>query len=373
MTYLWVYLEIHMFKMVLLIAMLLTVYDTCAIHFAIMLLSVVAVTLGKRAQTIAIHLCSIIVSVMLLARMVYQIKYIDHSKWDVHCDNNTTVTIVNTTVYNNAEWLGFRKIDRGRDLPSLVKWYIAFILVVTIRAIVLIRQEIWRIANGKPRERPYFLFPKIGRADADKNVKKCLMYLTNYGFYKFGVEVCFMATVALIGTRMDFYACLYGFWLCAMCMMGRDKLSRLWTFYLAFIAFVLPLQYFMVVGLPPGLCIVFPWDIEGEDTRLRHMQDWMFLLDIKYPPQAHKLICDIFVLILVARQSLIFRIERRYENSETQYRGGSNKSIIQLAEDASFVNPVPDFITYIRYFNIVFILLYLPYYNTYIYDISELG
>lgn len=81
----WLFLELHMFKIVLLIAMLLTVYDVCAIHLAILLLSVIAITLGRKFQTVAIHLCSIIVSIMLLLRMIYQIKYIDHSTWDVQC------------------------------------------------------------------------------------------------------------------------------------------------------------------------------------------------------------------------------------------------------------------------------------------------
>lgn len=84
--YFFLFLELHFFKIVLFFGLLLTIYDTCAIHFAIMLLCVLAVTLGNKAQTVIIHLCSIIVSIMLLARMVYQIKYIDHSKWDVVCD-----------------------------------------------------------------------------------------------------------------------------------------------------------------------------------------------------------------------------------------------------------------------------------------------
>lgn len=85
-NYFFLFLELHFFKIVLLLGLLLSVYDTCAIHFAILLLCVLAVTLGNRAQTVIIHLCSTIVSVMFLARMVYQIKYIDHSKWDVVCD-----------------------------------------------------------------------------------------------------------------------------------------------------------------------------------------------------------------------------------------------------------------------------------------------
>lgn len=84
--YTWLFLELHMFKMVALVALLMCVYDICAIHMIIMLLTVLALALGQRIQGIMIHLTSVLVSVMLLAKMIYQIQYIDHTKWDVFCD-----------------------------------------------------------------------------------------------------------------------------------------------------------------------------------------------------------------------------------------------------------------------------------------------
>lgn len=63
-----------------------------------------------------------------------------------------------------------------------------------------------------------------------------------------------MATVAVIGIRMDFYAMLYSIWLCILFSMKRSILARIWVFYLMFIAVLLPFQYFMAVGLPPTLC-----------------------------------------------------------------------------------------------------------------------
>jgi len=50
--------------------------------------------------------------------------------------------------------------------------------------------------------------------------------------------------------------------------------------------------------------------------------------------------------MLVCRQSLVFRIERRYAGQ--LYAGGSNKSILKEAEQPGFVNPVPDHISCIR-------------------------
>jgi hypothetical protein len=64
-----------------------------------------------------------------------------------------------------------------------------------------------------------------------------------------------MATVALIGSRLDLYAVLYSIWLCALVIMKREKLAKIWGIYQAFIATLIPIQYAMAVGLPPALCI----------------------------------------------------------------------------------------------------------------------
>lgn len=79
---------------------------------------------------------------------------------------------------------------------------------------------------------------------------------------------------------------------------------------------------------------------------LHKFQDWAYLFDHQNPPSPKKLICDFVLLLMVSRQSVVFRIERRYANEA--YPGGSNDSIIHHVEEKNFVNPVPDFITYVR-------------------------
>lgn len=64
-----------------------------------------------------------------------------------------------------------------------------------------------------------------------------------------------MTTVALIGTRMDLYAVIYGVWLCVLVIMKREKLAKIWSIYQVFIVMLIPIQYAMAVGLPPALCI----------------------------------------------------------------------------------------------------------------------
>ncbi|VEN64255.1 unnamed protein product, partial [Callosobruchus maculatus] len=336
----YLFLELHMSKAVLLFAMLMCVYDKCALYFVIVVLISLALTFGRPMQTFAIYFSSLLVSIMLLSRMIYQIQYITPQNWDVNC----TVTEnpeLNMTTKNNAPWFGFEK---GSSLPSLVKWNIIYILVVTSWAVISVRQYNYRLSRGRPTTRAFFMFPNIKRMDADTNLRSCLKYLANYGYYKFGVEISLMMTVAVIGTRMDMYSVLYAIWLCILFSMKRSTLSKVWLFYLIFLAIALPFQYFMAIGLPPTLCQEFPWD--SKNQLLHSLQDWAYLLDNYHPPPVKKLVLDFILLLLVSRQWVVFRIEKRYARAE--YAGGSNEVIIHHAEEKDFKNPVPDFITYAR-------------------------
>ncbi|KAJ8911746.1 hypothetical protein NQ315_003646 [Exocentrus adspersus] len=78
-------------------------------------------------------------------------------------------------------------------------------------------------------------------------------------------SISMMATVALIGIRMDLYAVIYSIWLCILFSMKRSLLAKIWVFYLIFIAILLPVQYFMAVGLPPTLCQVLCFLLLSED------------------------------------------------------------------------------------------------------------
>ncbi|XP_049822868.1 piezo-type mechanosensitive ion channel component isoform X3 [Aethina tumida] len=348
---LFVFMEIHMPKIVIFMAMLLCVYDKCALYLLVIVLIVLALTFGRPMMVISIFATSCFASVLLLSRMIYQIQYIEPDVWNVTCPplGNSTG---NGTSANNAPWLGFVKSSSEKSLPSIVKWNIIYILMVTLWSVIIVRQYNHRISKGQPPTRAYFVFPNITRDVAEKSLRNFVKYLANYMFFKFGVELSLMATVGLIGTRMDFYALLYSFWLLIlMCCLkvSRATLSRVWNLYLIFIAVLLPIQYVMVVGIPPTLCVDYPWD--HSETLIR-LQEWAYLMDDTYPPSPKKLICDFVVLLLVSRQALVFRIEKRHAGK--RYAGGSNESIIHLAEDSSFSNPVPDFITYVRsYLDIV--------------------
>jgi hypothetical protein len=71
---------------------------------------------SSSAQRLITHFCSIYVSTLLLAKMIYQIDYIDHSNWVTNCtigDHNVT--------RNDAEWIGLNKTVK---LAYLLRGYI---------------------------------------------------------------------------------------------------------------------------------------------------------------------------------------------------------------------------------------------------------
>nr|XP_026488209.1 piezo-type mechanosensitive ion channel component isoform X2 [Vanessa tameamea] len=336
-------LDVHLIKIVFLSLMLLCVFNVCAMHVPIMIIIAPALLLSSRKQRICVLLISTLISVYFMAKMVYQIEYIKHSFFDVNCtkmgENNTW----NTTVYNNAEWVGFSKATSKRPLVVLLKGYIGLIAVFTFYSLVTYRQQTLRSMGLLPANKEKIMFPDVTRVDADKNLIHCFKYLVNYGFYKFGVEISLMCLMGVIGSRMDVCAVLYAGWLLALAAARRARLARLWPAFTACVTALVPLQYMLAVGFVPQLCLRYPWS--GNDQQMKHIRTWLFLPYDDEPPHAVKLIFDYFLLLFAARQLRVFRVEKVHGDS---YAGGSNSEDIGKEwETPNFVNPVPDFLGYV--------------------------
>lgn len=334
-----VFLELHLIKLVIFLGFWLSIKDPCVIHVLFVVLTVIGALTRTNKQIFMSRVLSVIVGVFLLSKMIYQVTYIDHGQFNVTCVNTTNETVV----VNNADWFGFSKIGPGSTLSGLVKMYIIYIALVTVDVIIRLRQRIVRTLKGQPDERPSVLFPKVTRKDADWDLWHMVKYLANYGFYKFGVEVCFIFTVIVIGLRMDIVALLYAFWLACIFHVDRRKLSALWPAFQCFIALSIIVQYVLIVGAPPGLCLHYPW----EEGILKNLQTWAMLPDPSLRGMANKLVSEFILLIFVTRQTLVFRVERQSRvEGEPEYPGGSNESVlddIRGDSEKKFVNPTPDF------------------------------
>ncbi|XP_011880859.1 PREDICTED: piezo-type mechanosensitive ion channel component 1 isoform X3 [Vollenhovia emeryi] len=345
-NYIWLFLEIHMQKIVFISFVLLCINDVCAINFLFIVAVVIMINFERNIQIKSINAMAAVVSLLMVAKMLYQIKYINHDNYNVNCtiieDHQQYAS--NNTVYNIAEWFGMRKAGPGM-LPDLLKGYIGIVTVTTARKIIRIRQWFYRHHKGESLNTPQIMFPTITRMDADKGIPECLQFLFNYGFYKFGLEMCFIGIVTLIGTRLDFYSVLYSIWLLLFFSLKRKTVARIWPCFRVFAIVLLPIQYAIVVAPPSWLCIDYPWN---KSEVMRRLQEWMYLPDPDFPPNSRKLICDFILLMMIVRQSLVFYIEQQHLQSGNEFVAGHNYSVFQDMEKPNFVNPVKDYVSHIH-------------------------
>ncbi|CAK1550113.1 unnamed protein product [Leptosia nina] len=338
-----IFLDIHLIKILFIALMLLCVFNVCAMHVPIMLIIAPALLLSSRKQRFCMLVISTLISVYLMAKMVYQIEYIQHSFFDVNCTMEGDNSTMNTTTYNNAEWIGFLKATANKRLAYLLRGYIALIACFTVYSLVTYRQQSRRESGLLPNIREKLMFPDITRNDADKDLIHYIKYLFNYGFYKFGVEITLICLMGVIGSRMDLYAVIYSGWLLALVSLRRKQLANLWPAFTALITLLVPLQYMLAVGFMPQFCIQYPW--AGDDQQMKHVRNWLFLPYTAEPPHAVKLIFDFFLLMFASRQLKVFRLERTHGDN---YPGGSNSEDIGKDwETPDFVNPIPDFLDYV--------------------------
>ncbi|XP_017047868.2 piezo-type mechanosensitive ion channel component isoform X6 [Drosophila ficusphila] len=337
----WRFLELHIMKAVYIAAFICSVSEVCVLHIVFVGFCVLGATSRKAIQVVISRLISFIVTIIVLSKMIYQIEYLSHSQYNVVCSDNRTA--------NNAEWIGLTKADKVTGgLMSLLRTYIIYMVIVTMHAVITLRQLQMRVKIGALNAPPTkLLFPHIIRADAEKDLVGLVKYLLNFGFYKFGIEISLIALVSTITYRQDIVAVAYALWLVVLLLLRRSQCAKIWGIFQVFFAISILTQYIVLVGLPPSSCLVYPWD---EGPFGEGIQRWTMLPGALHFNHVPKLIFDFIVLIILNRQKSIFCIEQRYASND-DYPGGSNRSVIadiaQLGR-VPFDNPTHDFCSYIR-------------------------
>lgn len=136
-------------------------------------------------------------------------------------------------------------------------------IVVTLHAVVSLRQfQMRALEDTEEKVETKVLFPATDRAKAETNLKSMIQYLFNYGFYKFGQEISLIMLVTTIAYRQDIVAIFYVVWLAVLLMFSRARRSSVWGIFQVFIALSIFVQYLVLLGLPPSLCIGrWKWNI----------------------------------------------------------------------------------------------------------------
>ncbi|XP_076372668.1 piezo-type mechanosensitive ion channel component-like isoform X2 [Tachypleus tridentatus] len=358
----WRFLEIHLIKIVLFSALCLAVYDVCAVHLVFVMFVIVALPF-KALQTFLSHCCSVWAAILLLSKMIYQLKFVDQYGWKVNCSdvigigqNASEFPYPFNETVDNRVWIGFRKTE---NLTAYCKGYIGLIVVLTIQAVVKIRQKVHRYHRNDTEPPGGVIFQDINRSHADRGLVECVKFLFNYFFYKFGVEFCFVTTVACIGVRLDVYAVVSAAWLCSLFLLRRRNMARVWPFYVSYQCIILPIQYIMCIGIPPGSCIEYPWSISSNFSE--ELREWLYLPNFIVPPNSYKILVDFFQLLFACCQLHVFTIETGLYSE--MHEGGSNREIWLEQDPSSLPNPVPDFVTYTKsYLDMVKVLVFFSFY-----------
>ncbi|XP_058977404.1 piezo-type mechanosensitive ion channel component isoform X1 [Musca domestica] len=336
----WSILELHWIKVVYITAFVCAVSEVSLLHVPFIVLCVIGVISNVRMRIFFSRVISLVVTLIVLSKMIYQIAYLDHTKYNAECTENGQTKIVG----NNAEWFGLFKANSETGLMGLLKKYIIYMVIATLHAVISLRQYQMRRLKGTQNDPlPKVPFPEVTREDAEKKLESMIKYLLNYGFYKFGYEICMIALVSTITYRQDIVAVAYAVWLVLLLIFKRKKIAHFWGIFQIFILISIIVQYIVLVQLPPTMCTKYIW--EGSPFS-DSIQRWAMLPGhLKYD-HTKKLIFDFILLLLVNRQKRVFSIE-----NIPNFPGGSNQSVVKDIANlgkVEFVNPTHDFLSHMR-------------------------
>uniref|UniRef100_A0A158RCN6 Piezo-type mechanosensitive ion channel component n=1 Tax=Thelazia callipaeda TaxID=103827 RepID=A0A158RCN6_THECL len=337
----WNIAEVHVAKFVLLILVIIVVNDVCALNLAVVILISFAIYMPSLFSALSILLCTLLSCIAIL-RMVYQMHFVVEVPLPVYSKD----IICNSSDYSldaTAYWLGFRKVSNIRScIGGLIFGLVAFAL----QSIVLYRQRYKRLVSGKTSSFHGSIFPEADPKNWDASLIDMTKFFFNYGFQKFGLELSMTMMALVAWVRMDFLAALLFIWLMVFVFSSRGMCRCLWPLFLLYLTVMFPLQYALYVGLPPSLCIDYPWsDWLSNPLQNDNLIFWLDLADYRFQLDAKKTVADFLLLLLVACQA------RAFQNEETS-PAGNNKSIyVDKKENGiKMDNPTYDFLTHQRSF-----------------------
>ncbi|KAL9975258.1 hypothetical protein ACROYT_G012400 [Oculina patagonica] len=345
-VFLWRVGELHMLKLVNLTLICVVLYQVCAINAVIIIL--LGISMPSRVLQRALSYCFLIwSSLVILSKMIYQLRFVQADLFQHNCTDQSLPRPSSFNHFvNNALWVGFYKTD---NISEDIKGYLLIVIVIVLHAVIKHHQKLYRWRKNLKEPDPGILFPGITRPDADEDFINCVKYLFNKFFFHFGWEVCLVMIVINMAVRCDITSVVYAIWLGAFLVLGRQNSSIVWPVYVGFLAVLLPLQYLLVLGWPPALCLAYPWT-NALNPNLVH---WLYLTDVKLPPDPKLLFSDFFQLLFACCQENVFSVERFRRSSE---QTASSAAFNSNRRGSRGKTTTPDFmwnITWLDFFKVV--------------------
>lgn len=178
------------------------------------------------------------------------------------------------------------------------------IVVIVFRSVIYLRQRLYSSVEYTSPVLKGTIFTNINRSSIDASFIEFIKYFINFGFYKLGFEICLILLTISIARRADIFSVFYCIWLLVFILSDRRRNNRIWPFFVGFMAFIMPYQYLVCLGIPPGLCWQYPWLDWFASGELQ----WYFLPSFTHPLPIHKLYLDFAILFLASRQLVCFRL-----------------------------------------------------------------
>ncbi|XP_009475763.1 PREDICTED: piezo-type mechanosensitive ion channel component 1 [Nipponia nippon] len=340
-------LELHVLKLVALYTVWVALQEVSLMNFLLVLLWAFAMPYC-RFRHMASCLSTVWTCIIIVCKMLYQLKIVDPSEYSSNCTqpqlNGTNLNpeeLGNSTLYRGpvdpANWFGIRK---GYPNLGYIQNHLLVLLLLVFEAVVYRRQEYYRKQHQLVAPVTETIFEDVSREHLDHGLGSCAKYFLNYFYYKFGLEICFLMTVNVIGQRMNFMVILHGCWLVfILTRRRRAAIARLWPKYCLFLVIFLLYQYLLCVGMPPALCVDYPWRWSRAFPINSALIKWLYLPDFFVAPKSTNLIND-FVLLLCAAQQ--WRGGEAERTEEWLRAAGENTDRLDLVRDPR--NPTPNFI-----------------------------
>ncbi|KAM4600042.1 piezo-type mechanosensitive ion channel component 1 isoform 1-T1 [Fundulus diaphanus] len=360
--FLWRILELHILKMVAFFSVWFALEEPSVMNLVLVVLWSLAMPFS-RFRPMASCLSTVWVCVIIVCKMLYQLSVVNPSEYSHICDmplTNTTNLLPeemnNSTLYKEpidpAKWFGIRK-----DTTALgySKNHLIVLMLLVFEATVYRHQVHHYLQLLRSPPTIPTLFPSAKRDTLDKGLIPCFKYLLNFAFYKFGLEICFLMTVNVIGQRMNFLVIIHGCWMVALLVRRRRAaIAKIWPKYCLFLSIFMIYQYVLCVGIPPALCIDYPWRWNNQLLMSSALIKWIFLPDFYTVPNSKNLIADFFLLMCASQQWKVFECEKQ---EEWMVQGGENTDEPDPMEGQLF-NPAPNFINCRSYLDMVKVLAF---------------
>ncbi|CAN9500176.1 unnamed protein product [Ophioblennius macclurei] len=361
-VFIWRLLELHILKMVAFFSVWVAVEEPSVMNMVLLVLWSLAMPYS-RFRSMASCLSTVWVCVIIVCKMLYQLSVVNPEEYSRNCSrplsNETNLfpeEQKNSTLYKEpvdpANWFGIRK-----DATALgySKNHLMVLMLLVFEATVYRHQAHHYSQLQQSPPSIAALFPSATRDTLDQGLVPCFKYLLNYTFYKFGLEICFLMTVNVIGQRMNFLVIIHGCWLVAILVRRRRKaIAQIWPKYCLFLSVFMICQYLLCVGIPPALCIDYPWRWNTPVLMNSALIKWIYLPDFYTVPNSRNLIADFALLMCASQQWRVFESEHI---EEWMVLAGENTDNPEPMEDRLF-NPAPNFINCRSYLDMAKVLVF---------------